>query len=142
MQQKDSFVIQLEYEVTRGGPRDCKEGCKCLGKDNISLRILLDRSQARFMSWIVSYKWTINQTFNMLWGTKLNIATNDGENKAYQIPSRILQDIWKEQASFGDCVAVAKKVYLSQRQLKWSVLIRFYCWVIKFIVWLSQLWRC
>ena len=93
MQQKDSFVIQLEYEVTRGGPRDCKEGCKCLGKDNISLRILLDRSQARFMSWIVSYKWTINQTFNMLWGTKLNIATNDGENKAYQIPSRILQDI-------------------------------------------------
>ena len=33
----------------------------------------------------------------MLWGTKLNIATNDGENKAYQkIPSRILQDIWKE----------------------------------------------
>ena len=29
----------------------------------------------------------------MLWGTKLNIATNDGENKAYQNTSRILQDI-------------------------------------------------
>ena len=78
----------------------------------------------------------------MLWGTKLNIATNDGENKAYEILSRILQDIWKEQALVEDCVAVSKKVYLSQRQLKWSVLIRFYCWVIKFIVWLSQLWRC
>ena len=76
----------------------------------------------------------------MLWGTKLNIATNDGENKAYQNTSRILQDIWKIEAS-GIKVG-AKKVYLSQRQLKWSALIRFYCWVIKFIVWLSQLWRC
>ena len=35
----------------------------------------------------------------MLWGTKLNIATNDGENKAYQNTSRILQDIWKIEAS-------------------------------------------
>ena len=26
-----------------------------------------------------------------------------------------------------EIVAEAKKVYLSQRQLKWSVLIRFYC---------------
>ena len=60
----------------------------------------------------------------MLWGTKLNIATNDGENKAYQNTSRILQDIWKELASVEDCVAVAKKVYLSQRQLKLSVLIK------------------
>ena len=34
----------------------------------------------------------------MLWGTKLNIATNDGENKAYQIPSRMIQDIEKKQA--------------------------------------------
>ena len=32
------FLDQCEYEVTAAS-RDCKEGCKCLGKDNISSRV-------------------------------------------------------------------------------------------------------